>query len=859
MQSQQYRLIWIASAFSIIIVSPSWASEVKEAESWQEIGEHIELKHSTSPQEIPALNKFEQPATTLDEWRDQIAQTTIVPITGIRLSTVDVGIEVILETADGQLSEPSTSVVNNTLIVEIPNAVLELPDSNEFQQTNPVEGITLVSVSSLTNNRVRVAITGLYAPPTAKVRAATEGLVLSVASGTNIDEAEDEIQIVVTGEQDRYAPEDATTATRTETPLRDIPQSIQVVPSQVIQDQQANELDEVLRNVSGVAIDSNFAGALDRFSIRGFTQYNILRNGFREGEGGIRETANLERVEVLKGPASVLYGNLQPGGIVNLITKQPLEEPVYSFELSVGTEESIRPVIDFTGSLNQERSLLYRINALYNYSDTFRNFDQTIQRFFVAPVLEWRISDQTNITVEMDYLSDERPFDRGLVAIGDGIIDAPITRILNEPDDFYETEEFGIGYRFEHEFSNNWTLRNAFRYFVSNTLDLGTDPTEFNEEIGELSRQFRSNSSLRKNYSLQTDLAGRFTTGSIEHTLIIGVDLGRVDSQEDTRVAADGFTPSINVFNPEYETIPRPLRSDLEVISTQYTDRLDTIGIFAQDQITLLDNLKVLIGGRFDIVDEDYTDTSSGEEFFENYYDEAFSPRVGIVYQPIEPISLYASYSRSFTPNFGVTVDQARLDPERGTQYELGIRGEFFNSRLISNLAVYEITKSNVATGDPDNPGFSINIGEQRSRGIELDVIGEILPGWNIIAAYAYTDAEITESTDFEVGNRPSNVPKHSGSLWTTYEIQSGNLQGLGFGIGLFFIGERQGNLANDYQLPSYVRTDAAIYYRRDNWRAALNVKNLFDTTYYETADFGRTTIRPGAPLTLTGTIAVEF
>jgi iron complex outermembrane recepter protein len=194
----------------------------------------------------------------------------------------------------------------------------------------------------------------------------------------------------------------------------------------------------------------------------------------------------------------------------------------------------------------------------------------------------------------------------------------------------------------------------------------------------------------------------------------------------------------------------------------------------------------------------------------------------------------------------------------RGTQYEVGVRGEFLNSRLITNLAAYEITRSNIAITDPDNPRFAIPLGEQRSRGIELDVTGEILPGWNIIASYAYTDARVTKDNNLQPGNLIDGVPFNSASLWSTYEIQTGSLQGLGFGLGLFYVGERQGDLNNSFQVPGYVRTDASVFYSRSNWRAAINVNNLFNIDYIEAAQL-RTRIDPGTPLTVRGTLSYEF
>ncbi|MES1022913.1 TonB-dependent receptor [Gloeocapsa sp. BRSZ] len=853
MRSQQYQLIWIASAFSILIVSPSWASEAVETQKWQ----------ATLSQTLSALNEINQPATTLDEWRDQIAQTTIVPITEIRLSATDAGVEVILETADGQLSEPSTSVVDNTLIVEIPNAVLELPDSNAFRQTNPAEGIELVSVSSLANNRVQVAITGLYAPPTVEVRAATEGLVLSVASGTDIDEAEDEIQIVVTGEQDRYAPDDATTATRTDTLLRDIPQSIQVVPRQVLDDQQARDLQDIVRNVSGVFQSNTFGGTLDRFQIRGFDSDVFFRDGFRDPTSRIRETANIERVEVLKGPASVLYGTIEPGGIINIITKQPLAEPFYAFEFSFGSFSLIKPSLDISSPLNDSSTVRYRLNALYENTDVFRDFDRGVERFFVAPVLSLDISRRTNLLLNFEYLNDERPFDRGLVAIGNEVADIPSERILGEPDDLASTQSIITSYRLEHRFSDRWRLRNEFRYSSLDSQSLNARPVSLDEETGILTRAWGNNSGFDETFALQTNVVGEFSTGAIDHTLLLGVDLLRIDESSNNRFDFINGAPPINIFDPEYEIGSRPNRSQLPEFAI-FGTRTDSLGIYLQDQIAFTDNFRILLGGRFDIVNQE----SSNNFFFSGIttqdesqqQDNAFSPRVGILYRPIDPLSLYASFSRSFAPNSAVDEGGQLLEPERGTQLEIGMRGELFDRRLIANLAVFDIRKTNIATFVPPTFSFAEAIGEVRSRGIELDILGELAEGWNIIASYSHTDAEVTEDAGSELeGNRPHAVPRNAFSLWTTYEIQQGSYQGLGFGLGVFFVGDRFGDDANTFNVDSYIRTDAAIFYRQNNWRAAVNFKNLFNIDYIEAPANDRTQINPGIPFTVQATLGVEF
>ncbi len=838
----------------------------------------------------------------------QVRSQTLVEVQGVRLNPTPNGLEVILETAAGKQLQVSTSSRGYTAIADIPNAQLRLPDGGKlFRVINPVEGIAAVTVTQQSANSIRAIVTGNQVLPTAQVITRAEGLVLNLTTApatadaptqpttpasetptvqqpegeaeqrTPVEpeveveaeveakpEGEDDIEIVVTGEQETgYAIPETANVTRTNIPILNTPRSIQVVPEQVIEDQQVIRLEEALRNVSNVFQENTGGDRTERFTIRGFRTTNVLRDGFRQfGQAGFAETANLERIEVLKGPASILYGNTEPGGTINLVTKKPLSEPFVEPTLQVGSYDLFRPQIDATGPLTSDGSLLYRLNTVYESGGNFRDFDQDINRFFIAPVLTWNISDRTNITFELEYLNDERPFDRGVVAFGNGIADIPIDRIIGEPDDYVNSEDFNVSYRLEHRFSDNWRLRNAFRYQRRDSSLFATQGAgDLDEATGILEREYANLGQFNEAYSLQTSVVGEFATGSVAHTLAFGVDLVRDSFEQIARFGLDSVVPApINIFDPVYRVLPRPDIDELSVLLN--TDlRTDRLGIYLQDQIAFSPNVQLLLGGRFDYVDQELknnpiaTDPTSSEE---NPTNDAFSPQIGIVYKPIQPISLYASYSRSFEPNTDTTATGEFLEPERGTQYEVGVKADLLDGRLFTTLAFYHLTRSNVATTDPDDPNFSIAVGEQRSQGIEFDITGEILPGWNVIAAYAYNDAEITEDNDYEVGNRLYNVPKHSASLWTTYEIQSGDLQGLGFGIGFNYVGERLGDLENSYEVPSYFLTNAAIYYQRDNWRAALNFKNLFDVDYFVHA-FGRQDIRPGTPFTVIGSLSVEF
>ncbi|MEH2277785.1 MAG: TonB-dependent siderophore receptor [Nostoc sp.] len=664
--------------------------------------------------------------------------------------------------------------------------------------------------------------------------------------------SDEPIELVVTGEQDGYNAPDASIATKTDTPLRDIPQSIQVVPQQVIKDQQLYRLVDVLKNVPGVVQSgSSPRSVFDSFSIRGFDA-DVLKDGLldRSLSTGGYEPVTVERIEVLKGPASVLFGQGSLGGIVNVVTKQPLREPYYFLEGSAGSYNSYRGAIDLSGPVNADKTVLYRLGVAARTTESFVDFYQD-QFYNVSPSLSWQINDRAKLTLAAQYYEDKGPFDYGLPADGTVLPNPngkiPRNRFRGEPSvDDSDSRSYRVGYNFEYRFSDNWQVRSALQ---TSFLRLNREAVfgSLQADLRTFNRSYGGQNYKDDFYNFDTYVVGKFATGSIQHQLVTGLNLYREDTfaTNTSRQLA-----SLDLFNPQYGS--RLTGPTIDILD--YRIRNDALGIYLQDQITLANNLKLLLGGRFDIGNSDSRRLDIVSNDFQQ--DEAFSPRLGIVYQPIKAISLYASYSKSFLPQVA-TVSQGQAKPERGTQYEVGVKADL-SSRLSATLAFYDLTRSNLPTEDPNNPLFSILVGEQRSRGIEFDVTGEILPGWNVIAGYAYTDAEVTKDNTPIVGNQINNIPKHSFNLWTTYEIQSGALQGFGAGLGFYYVGDRQGDLDNTFQIPSYFRTDAALFYKRGQLRAGLNFKNLFDIDYFDSASF-RDRVFYGDPFTVQGTISWEF
>jgi iron complex outermembrane receptor protein len=859
----------LASSFVGIAVL---VGNTAKAEDVPEVNKNIS---QLSEIDFPATNAqilVQSPTPT-----DTPKQGDVVPITAVKANPTEKGVELILETTQGEKLQITNRSTGNNFIIDITGGQLRLTngDTFTFQSEKPIAGITEITATNIDTNTVRLTVVGEKALPAVELFDADEGLILAVTSAEVATQppqtlpmeekpaAQDgePIELVVTGEQDGYRVPNASVGTRTDTPLRDIPQSIQVIPQQVLRDQNVANPGEALRNVPGVGfLLPSRSHRQSSVFLRGFlSSTNFLWNGLRETEGtGVvgYDPAGIERIEVLRGPASVLYGQGGLGGIINYVTKQPLSEPYYSLEASAGNFSFYRGAVDLSGPLNDSKTVLYRLNLAAQTTESFFDFYKA-QQYFVAPTLSWQISDRTTLTLAAQYLarpqSAEQPY--GLPVVGTVLPnpngEIPRNRYVGEPDDIENTYSTRVGYDLEHRFSENWQLRNAFRFTqseVTRRLSFGTALAADNRTLSRVFGEFPNSDSF---LTSDTYVVGQFSTGSIRHQVVTGINLTRTDSGIS---GVNRRADPIDLFNPVYG---QPL-GDVTFRLDEFS-RNDALGIYVQDQITLAENLKLLLGVRFDTFSGTNRDRLANTEVSQS--GNAFSPRVGIVYQPIEPISLYASYSRSFTPLIGATFEGDLFQPERGTQYEVGIKADV-NDRLSATLALFDLTRSNVSTTDT-RPGvppdqFSIQVGEQNSRGVELTLQGEILPGWNIIAGYAYTDAKVTQDNRLLVGLRFQAVPENTFNLWTSYQIQRGDLQGLGFGLGLFFVGERSGDGLNTFELPSYLRTDAAIFYRRDRLRVALNFRNLFDVDYFE-ASISRSRVFRGDPFTVQGTISFEF
>lgn len=802
---------------------------------------------------VPAANRSS---------RKLLAQAATVKITGVKVSTTEKGIEIRLESPTATIPQPASQNSNVTVTYDIPNATLALPNAIEYRVVNPDRGIAEISVVQVTPTSVRVSITGKEALPEIQVATGTDSLTFS-AVPTSGSAAGEEIEIIVKGKRKvGYFIPNASSATGTNTPILETPFSVQIIPPELIRDRQATQVKETLTNVSGVIFngDGQSRGG-EQLIIRGFSGGAIVRDGFRRGDiDGVTppttDIATAERIEVLKGPASILSGAIEPGGLINLITKKPLKDPFREVEILLGSRNSTRSRFDFSDRLTPDGNILGRINGVFETGNSVRDLTTSNRKIVFAPTVTGKIGDNTDLNVSLEYINGRRGADFGLPAVGNKVADVPINRIINEPDDTVTNTAIQIGYNLEHRFTPQLKLKNSFQY-SSYQFDFGVIalPT-FSDPLNAVLRFPANQSALLKDYTFQTNLISEFKTGSVSHTLLAGVDYIRRDSR--TSNSVDTSNPSIlDLFNPTYGFV-KPSQSAL----TPFTDNLvlsDSYGAYIQDQIGLTDNLKLLASLRYDTISQNNNDLLAATNTASTAT--ALTPRVGLVYKIIPNVSLYSSYSQSFKPNTDLNTAGQVLEPQRGQGYEVGVKSELFDGKVLATLAYFDITKNNVAVPDPNSSFASIASGQQRSQGIEVDVSGEISPGWKLIATYANTNGRVTADSDPAlVGNKLYGVPENAASLWTTYEFQQGGLKGFGLGAGLNFVGERQGDLANSYTADAYVTLNATLFYKSEDWRFGLAFKNIGDVKYVETLGNRRGSANfYGDPFTIQATASWQF
>ena len=675
-----------------------------------------------------------------------------------------------------------------------------------------------------------------------------------------------------------YQATNASTATKTDTPIMETPYSVSVVTQQVLKDKQVTRLDEALTSVAGVQSSWTNGGQSDVFMMRGFQNTNLYRDGFLLPSalgGGTtkRQVANLERIEVLKGAGSILYGRSEPGGVINLVTKRPLATSYNSIQQQFGSYGMYRTAIDSTGKITKDDTLLYRVNLSYENANSYRDFVKN-DDFFIAPSFTWNISDRTQANLDITYEHFNDKSDSGIPPMGNRPAPVPINRQIGDPlNNKNVGDRTYVGANWSHAFNDKWKL---IHRFGAEFLDKRTDFTFFfgkpdaagnlvnvNADFSNGNRGFNNGITHQQNYYTTLNLDGKFNTAMLEHSTLWGFDYFVIDNQgAGACCAAYPEGANFNIFNPTYQTTTNPGAS---AFTTNPNFNQEWYGLYVQDQIKFPFNIYGNVGVRYDnATSNQYLDAGTVSTT-----DDHFSPRGGLLWQPIQWLSVYGNYSE----NFGVSnsmfnnPNQKILPPQLANQWELGAKAEFFDKRLSTTFAYFDLTKTNVAVADPNDPTLQITTGKQESRGYEFEVAGETLPGLRTIAAYTILDyAKVVVGYNGGIGddsgNRLYNTPRNYGSLWNTYDFQNARLHGLKLGGGIIASGANEGTNDNNFQLPGYVTMNLLASYgikvAGKHVTFQLNANNLLDRHYYSGTNTG-SMIGVAAPRMFMGSVKLEF
>jgi iron complex outermembrane receptor protein len=667
---------------------------------------------------------------------------------------------------------------------------------------------------------------------------------------------------------------------KTNTPILQTPTAIQVVPRQILDDQQSTTvLNSIVSNVSSISITGH--QFYDRFIIRGFDiGKNVYRNGLRVTDLTNLEIANLQSIEVLKGPAAMLYGRIEPGGLVNMVPKRPLFEPYYSIQEQTGSFGYTKTMLDATGPLNEEKTLAYRFNGAYLNTESHRDFIQR-ENVFIAPTLTWRPDERFTLNIDGEYQNLGFTADAwtAIPAIGRRPANVPIYRNYTDPSVTLgkpnRQERLFIGYDASFKLTDAWKVVNRFAYWNLDFTENDPYGAGFDATTGYLTKgaYFVPDGNQRV-ISANLDIQGEVWTGPLKHEILLGGDFFEYRYFRRAFSGSTSLIQPINIWWPVYSDVGiAPFYAQSQNSFDLFKE--DWKGVYGQDQISFLDDrVHLLLGGRYDSATfgQGYSTRSADAAHlaFRNVPSEALSPRVGVVVQPLPWLSLYANYSRSFGGNNGVTTDGSFLPPQKARQFEGGVKSELFDGRLTASLAYYVITKTNLLTRIPGTI-YSRPLGEAESNGFEMDVAGRIDDNWSLIANYSYTKAIVTKDNDAKggprnTGNRLQNVPLHSGNIWLKYEAD-GALRGLSVAGGVNAVGEREGDLGNTFELPAYALLNAMASYSIEPsfapWvkrlTAQVNVNNILDTTHYIGANNGNLSILPGAPRSFLVSLRAEF
>jgi len=640
-------------------------------------------------------------------------------------------------------------------------------------------------------------------------------------------------------------------ATRTDTPLREVPQSVRVVNIEQLEDLGAMRLADTVDFVSGISRLNDFGGTWDNFGIRGFssTDMGFLVNGFpgARGYNPPRDTATVERFEFLKGPAGAIYGSSEPGGTINIVTKKPAFTARHVAEVGLNDRGLRRATVDTTGPLSS--TVAYRLNLMTEEGDPRSSLLHN-KRMLVAPALTWQIDPRTTLNYEAEILKSDTPLDRGVINVRGQLGLLPRDRILNEPTDknmrlSSKTQQLTL----DRVLADGWRARLGASYKESTFEGDYTEATSLAADNRTLNRQATWRTLPSRDTSVNGELEGKFATGGLDHTLLVGAEASRLWMNMEILRSAN--TP-IDIYAPVYGRVAGPLTS----LTTSSDERQRVKAVFAQDQVSLSAQWKLLAGLRWDEYSQELVNRVARSQLQRKQ--SAVSPRAGVTYLPNSWSSLYVSAGKSFRGNTGIDVNGNAFDPQKSRSYEAGWKLQSADQRLGATVAVYDITKTNVLTAS-DVPGFSVAAGEVKSSGVETDVTGQLGRHWRVSGNAAYDDARVTRDRTLAAGTRLMNVPKWSAGLLAIREDRLPDGSRYGVGAGVNHVGERSGNNADTYSLPSYTTARLLGYWQVNRQvKLSLDVLNLFNRTYY-TSSWAGLYVTPGAERSLAARVKVEL
>lgn len=634
--------------------------------------------------------------------------------------------------------------------------------------------------------------------------------------------------------------------TRTDTAINEIPRSISVITREQLDSRPTLNLNDSLRYTAGV-MSSGYGSdsRADWLKVRGFVPTQFL-DGLPLPVGSFAnpkiEPWNLERIAVLRGPASSVYGQTPPGGLLDMVSRRPREEQANEVELQAGSNEHKQINFDSTGKIDDEGQFLYRVSGTVRDSNTPIDHIPD-KRYNIAPSLTWNINEDTRLTFLSQYTRDDTGITGQFLPLQGTKIDSPFGDIshhknLGEPDwDFYDRTYYALGYSFEHRFNDVWQFRQNLRYTKSDLEFQAVNVATFNsiDANGNVNRESGIVDEDISQFAVDNNFQADFSTGELDHTLLLGLDHQRANTNY--RWLYGMGVPPINVNNPIYGAD----MSGVTYFTMQdFNQKTYQTGLYFQDQIAL-DNWRLTLGGR-----EDWVHT--GTEFFNKndatntQRDAAFSGNVGLSYLFDNGITPYFSYAESFQPAMGANVDSTvSFEPTEGRQYEVGIKYQPPGTDAMLTAAVYDLNQTNVSVTEGS---VTRQIGELEIRGLELEAIADVTENLKLVASYSYTDSEIQKGPD--KGNRMAQVPRNQATAWADYTWHSGALDGFGVAAGVRYVGDSYGNTANTWlgHTGSYTVYDASVHYdlgRLDSSlrgvSVAVDAKNVFNKEYLSTCD----------------------